>query len=115
MSITSKHELNGARTRKSGTTPTDNPSKDGRVRAEGTKMIGGYFYPEVRSALLLVKAQPQNVGRTLNDLLGEAINALCAKYNVTPPYHSPISNNLYISPPPPASRSAIQKTCSKKR
>lgn len=114
MSTSSMHELNGARAPKSGTTLVDNLRNDPRVRAEGTKMIGGYFYPEVRSALLLVKAQPQNVGRTMNDLLGEAINALCAKYNVPPPYHSPTLNSPCILPPP-ASRSAIRKTCSKKR
>jgi hypothetical protein len=115
MSTNNKHELDVAHAPKRGTTPTGNSQSNARARFKGTIMIGGHFSPQVRSALLLVEAQPQNIGRTLNDLLGEAINALCAKYNVPPPYHSQTLNNLYISPPPPASRSAIRKTCSKKR
>lgn len=49
-------------------------------------LIGGHFLPEVRRALLLVQAEPQNAGRTLKQLLGEAINDLCAKYGKPQPY-----------------------------
>ena len=55
-------------------------------RPVGLMMVGGHYPPQVRSALLLVTAQPENVGRSLQDLLGEAINDLCAKYNVPQPY-----------------------------
>jgi len=49
-------------------------------------MIGGQFRPEVRRALLLIQAEPQNEGKNLKMLLGEAINDLCAKYNKPQPY-----------------------------
>jgi len=49
-------------------------------------MIGGMFPPEVRRALLLIQAEPQNQGKNLKMLLGEAINDLCAKYNKPQPY-----------------------------
>jgi hypothetical protein len=52
----------------------------------GTVLIGGNFEPEVRSALLLVKAEPENARKTVKDLLGEAINDLCAKYGKPQPY-----------------------------
>jgi hypothetical protein len=49
-------------------------------------LIGGHFLPEVRRTLLLVQAEPHNAGRTLKQLLGEAINDLCAKYGKPQPY-----------------------------
>jgi hypothetical protein len=49
-------------------------------------MIGGMFPPEVRRVLLLIQAEPQNQGKNLKMLLGEAINDLCAKYNKPQPY-----------------------------
>lgn len=49
-------------------------------------MIGGMFTPEVRRVLLLVQAEPENEGKNLKMLLGEAINDLCAKYNKPQPY-----------------------------
>jgi hypothetical protein len=49
-------------------------------------LIGGHFSPEVRRALLLVQAEPKNTGRNLKQLLGEAINDLCAKYGKPQPY-----------------------------
>jgi hypothetical protein len=45
-----------------------------------TVLIGGHFAPEVRSSLFLLQAQPENAGKNLKQLLGEAINDLCAKY-----------------------------------
>lgn len=51
-----------------------------------TVLIGGHFSPEVRRALLLVQAEPKNTGRNLKQLLGEAINDLCAKYGKPQPY-----------------------------
>jgi hypothetical protein len=49
-------------------------------------MIGGMFPPEVRRVLLLIQAEPQNQGKNLKMLLGEAINDLCIKYNKPQPY-----------------------------
>ena len=51
-----------------------------------TVLIGGHYSPEVRRALLLVQAEPKNTGRNLKQLLGEAINDLCAKYGKPQPY-----------------------------
>ncbi|SFO14182.1 ribbon-helix-helix domain-containing protein [Nitrosospira briensis] len=87
MSTSSKHERSKQRMPKE-TTPLEKPANNRRERSKGTIMIGGQYPPQVRSALLLVQAQPWNVGRTLNDLLGEAINDVCAKYNVAQPYQS---------------------------
>jgi hypothetical protein len=59
----------------------------GRHKAPpATVLIGGHFSPEVRRALLLVQAEPKNTGRNLKQLLGEAINDLCAKYGKPQPY-----------------------------
>lgn len=55
-------------------------------KAAGTVLIGAHYAPEVRRALLLVQAQPENTGKNLKDLLGEAINDLCAKYGQPQPY-----------------------------
>jgi hypothetical protein len=52
-----------------------------------TVLIGGHYSPEVRRALLLVQAEPKNTGRNLKQLLGEAINDLCAKYGKPQPYN----------------------------
>jgi len=51
-----------------------------------TVMIGAHFSPQVRRALLLVQAHPNNEGKLTKELLGEAINDLCAKYGVPEPY-----------------------------
>ncbi len=52
-----------------------------------TVLIGGHYTPEVRRALLLVQAEPKNTGKNLKELLGEAINDLCAKYGKPQPYN----------------------------
>ncbi|MGI4827111.1 MAG: ribbon-helix-helix domain-containing protein [Janthinobacterium lividum] len=49
-------------------------------------LIGGHFAPEVRRTLMLVQAEPTNEGKNLKELLGEAINDLCAKYGKPQPY-----------------------------
>lgn len=54
--------------------------------ATGTVLIGAHFQPEVRRTLLLVQAEPDNAGKNLKGLLGEAINDLCAKYGKPQPY-----------------------------
>lgn len=51
-----------------------------------TVLIGGHYAPEVRRTLLLVQAEPENTGRSLKQLLGEAINDLCVKYGKPQPY-----------------------------
>ncbi len=56
-------------------------------KTDKTVLIGGHFVPEVRRVLLLVQAEPENEGKTLKQLLGEAINDLCAKYRKPQPYH----------------------------
>lgn len=55
-------------------------------KGAATVLIGAHFVPEVRRALMLVQAQPENTGRNLKELLGEAINDLCAKYRQPQPY-----------------------------
>ena len=52
----------------------------------GTVLVGGHYSPEVRRTLLLVQAEPNNTGKTLKQLLGEAINDLCVKYGKPQPY-----------------------------
>jgi hypothetical protein len=54
--------------------------------ATRTVLIGGHYAPEVRRTLLLVQAEPENDGKNLKQLLGEAINDLCAKYGKPQPY-----------------------------
>lgn len=56
------------------------------AQAAATVLIGGHFAPEVRRTLLLVQAEPENTGKNLKQLLGEAINDLCAKYGKPQPY-----------------------------
>lgn len=51
-----------------------------------TVLIGAHYQPEVRRALLLVQAEPENTGKNLKKLLGEAINDLCVKYGKPQPY-----------------------------
>lgn len=51
-----------------------------------TVLIGGHFTPEVRRTLLLVQAERDNAGKSLKDLLGEAINDLCVKYGKPQPF-----------------------------
>jgi hypothetical protein len=65
---------------------TEAPEPLKRKAAQATVLIGGHFSPEVRRALLLVQAEPQNTGKNLKQLLGEAINDLCAKYGKPQPY-----------------------------
>jgi hypothetical protein len=57
------------------------------VEAPATVLIGGHFSPEVRRALLIVQAEQKNTGKNLKQLLGEAINDLCAKYGKPEPYN----------------------------
>ena len=67
------------------TTANSNGSK-ASASAPATVLIGGHFAPEVRRTLLLVQAEPKNTGKNLKQLLGEAINDLCAKYGKPQPY-----------------------------
>ena len=68
---------------------TPETPRNGRSKmplAPATVLIGGHFAPEVRRTLLLVQAEPKNSGKNLKQLLGEAINDLCAKYGKPQPY-----------------------------
>jgi len=49
-------------------------------------LVGSHFDPSVRDALKKVAAQGENLRKSQRDLLGEAINDLCAKYKVPQPY-----------------------------
>ncbi len=67
--------------------PTRTTTATGKPRTlQATVLIGGHFSPEVRRALLLVQAERENTGKNLKQLLGEAINDLCAKYGKPQPY-----------------------------
>ena len=58
-----------------------------KEKTEKTVLIGAHYPPEVRRVLFLVQAEPENEGKTLKQLLGEAINDLCAKYRKPQPYN----------------------------
>ena len=62
------------------------PGKKANGQHPSTVLTGGHFAPEVRRTLLLVQAEPDNTGKNLKQLLGEAINDLCAKYGKPQPY-----------------------------
>lgn len=62
------------------------PVRRRRRQASGKILIGGMYDPEVRRTLSLIALEPQNQGRSLQDLLGEAINDLCVKYGKPQPY-----------------------------
>lgn len=68
--------------------PEKTPSRPPKADKTKLVMIGGMFPPEVRRVLLLVQAEPENQGKNLKMLLGEAINDLCAKYRKPQPYSS---------------------------
>lgn len=62
-------------------------NRNGKTTAQAaTVLIGGHFAPVVRQTLFLVQAEPENAGKDLKELLGEAINDLCAKYGKPQPY-----------------------------
>ena len=67
-------------------TPASKGSKGSRPPAAETVLIGAHFNREVRRALLLVQAEPENAGKNLKQLLGEAINDLCSKYGKPQPW-----------------------------
>jgi hypothetical protein len=66
--------------------PEANPTPKTKASQEKTVLIGAHFPPEVRRVLFLVQAEPENAGKDLKQLLGEAINDLCAKYRKPQPY-----------------------------
>jgi hypothetical protein len=76
----------GHQSQQATATATAAPSATKAKTAPATVLIGGHYSPEVRRALLLVQAEPKNTGRNLKQLLGEAINDLCAKYGKPQPY-----------------------------
>jgi hypothetical protein len=64
----------------------DTPRNGQSKTAPATVLIGGHFAPEVRRTLFLLQALPENTRKNLKQLLGEAINDLCAKYGKPQPY-----------------------------
>jgi hypothetical protein len=63
--------------------PAPVPARKPDAAMTGTQMIGAHYSPMVRRTLMLVQAE---TGRNLKQLLGEAINDLCAKYGKPQPY-----------------------------
>jgi hypothetical protein len=82
----------------------------GATHAKGARvLIGGHFTPSVRRDLFLVQAATRNTGKTLNSLLGEAINDLCAKYGVR---CSPSSDQRYYRAAPASDHVSLEpKAC----
>lgn len=78
--------LRAAAGHQSKTDPLSTGGKSRREKGVNTVLIGAHYAPEVRRTLLLVQAEPENTGKTLKELLGEAINDLCAKYGKPQPY-----------------------------
>jgi hypothetical protein len=66
--------------------PAPQPQAVTKAKVTGQVLIGGHYDREVRRTLLLVQAEPENDGKTLKQLLGEAINDLCLKYGKPQPY-----------------------------
>lgn len=62
------------------------PRGRGKRQPSGKTLIGGMFDPVVRHTLAQIAVEPENFGRSLQDLLGEAINDLAVKYNKPQPY-----------------------------
>jgi hypothetical protein len=63
--------------------PVPAPARKLEISLAGTQMIGAHYSPMVRRTLMLVQAE---TGRNLKQILGEAINDLCAKYGKPQPY-----------------------------
>lgn len=57
-----------------------------KAGTSGKVLVGASFDVSVRDALKKVGAQGENLRKSQRDLLGEAINDLCAKYKVPQPY-----------------------------
>ena len=79
-------------------------------------LIDGHFTPEVHHVLHLVQAATSNAGKSLNHLLGEAINDLCEKYGVV--RRSPSTDQRHYQAAPAASDYAklepkVCEVCSK--
>lgn len=75
--------------------PVSKPaSRRRRRQVSGKTLIGGMYDPEVRRTLGLIELDPRNQGRSLQDLLGEAINDLCVKYGKPQPYRPDPEDDL---------------------
>lgn len=62
---------------------TEQPEQETKVRkAQGEVMIGALFPRIVRRSLAQLQSLPANDGKTIKDLLSEAINDLLAKYGL---------------------------------
>jgi hypothetical protein len=61
-------------------TSKSKPSSARKTPRAGKVAVIGYFEPAVRSSLFLIQAQAPEA--TVQDLLGEALNLLFAKYRV---------------------------------
>lgn len=52
------------------------PGRRGKVN------VTGYFHPDVKRSLMMIRLKPEKQGLRDQDLLAEALNDLFAKYNV---------------------------------
>lgn len=66
-----------------GATTRAEPTPSKGKQGPATVLVGGHFPPTVRRTLKLLEA---DTGKRLNELLGEAINDLAAKYGKPQPY-----------------------------
>ena len=75
-----EQQARGRTTRGADVLPVGVPKMDKQPSRVGKVNVTGYFPPAVKSSFRMIQtAHPE---KTIQDLLGEAINDLFAKYNV---------------------------------
>ena len=65
-----------AQTRRVGANSGAKPGRAGKVN------VTGYFHPDVKRSLMMIRLRSDKTGVRDQDLLAEALNDLFAKYNV---------------------------------
>lgn len=65
-----------AQARRVGASSAAKPGRAGKVN------VTGYFHPDVKRSLMMIRLRPEKTGVRDQDLLAEALNDLFAKYNV---------------------------------
>ncbi len=65
----------------SATQPTDTPQRQDKTSRTGKKAVAGYFSPELSRALNILRIEQD---KSLQALLGEAIDDLLRKYGKHP-------------------------------
>jgi len=59
--------------------PAENKPSKSKISKTGKVNVTGYFDPDVKSSLRLIQAK---TGKTIQDILAEALNDVFAKYKV---------------------------------